>query len=137
MRTSLTWLCSADLSVEQRGVRALLSAVLFACLALVCLVPPERMPLPECLFQSLTGHSCMTCGLTRSLHAMAHGQMAAALGRHLFGPAVFLGMIAYCAAFLFEAVTGRKAVPRVNGRLLVSIAILWLFYWAARLAAEF
>jgi hypothetical protein len=36
-------------------------------------------PFPVCMFHALTGYFCIGCGLTRALHALAHGDLAGAL----------------------------------------------------------
>jgi Protein of unknown function (DUF2752) len=35
--------------------------------------------LPKCIFHSLTGYWCIGCGLTRAMHALAHGDLVRAL----------------------------------------------------------
>ena len=32
-------------------------------------------PFPECMFHALTGWYCVGCGMTRALHALAHGEV--------------------------------------------------------------
>ena len=32
-------------------------------------------PFPECMFHALTGWYCIGCGMTRALHALAHGDV--------------------------------------------------------------
>lgn len=32
-------------------------------------------PFPECMFHALTGWYCVGCGMTRALHALAHGDV--------------------------------------------------------------
>jgi hypothetical protein len=32
-------------------------------------------PFPECMFHALTGWWCIGCGMTRALHALAHGDV--------------------------------------------------------------
>ena len=96
-----------SLSRDERLIRAFLAGGLLAGLAVVSLVPPAYLPIPTCLFRSITGHDCLTCGMTRSLHALAHGDLAAAVHYHLFGPAVFTLIVIYLALFASEAIRGR------------------------------
>ena len=54
-----------------------------------------RLPLPQCLFHSLTGLPCLTCGATRAAWQFVHGHLAASLA---FNPLAFLcycGLVAY------------------------------------------
>ena len=32
-------------------------------------------PFPPCMFHALTGYWCIGCGMTRALHALAHGEV--------------------------------------------------------------
>ena len=105
------------------------------------LVPPANLPLPACAFHSITGHSCLTCGMTRSLHAILHGDLAASIRYHLFGPAIFLGMLLCLMSFAAEAISGRRYALRAGGKMwgraVPMFAVLWFVYWGVRLAAEF
>ena len=129
------------LSREQRIARGLLASVLLLGFLVLFLVPPDRLPLPRCVFHSITGHNCLTCGMTRSLHAVLHGQWAESLRHHLFGPAVFAGMLLLLSACAAEAATGRRYVfpgaGKAGLRIGAACAVVWLLYWGFRLAAEF
>ncbi len=35
-------------------------------------------PFPSCMFRALTGYYCVGCGMTRMLHALAHGDVVRA-----------------------------------------------------------
>lgn len=35
-------------------------------------------PFPKCIFKTLTGFDCIGCGVTRALHALAHGDIVRA-----------------------------------------------------------
>ncbi len=136
----MTRFCRTELSRDQRIARGVLASVLLLGLLVLFLVPPDRLPLPRCVFHSITGHSCLTCGMTRSLHAVLHGQWAESLRYHLFGPAVFAGMLLLLPACAVEAIRGRKySLPggRKTGlRVLGACAAVWLLYWGFRLAAD-
>ena len=56
-----------------------------------------KLPWPICLFHSLTGHPCLTCGATRSAVAFFHVHFLAAFE---WNPLAFLF---YCALSLFNA----------------------------------
>jgi len=134
-------ICQTDMRIEHRVARALVSGGLLLGLLVLFIIPPTSLPLPACAFHSITGHSCLTCGMTRSLHAILHGDLAASIRYHLFGPAVFLGMLLCLVNFAAETISGRRftlwAGGKIWGRVVGMVAILWFVYWAARLAAEF
>lgn len=91
-----------------------------------------------CLFRHATGLPCPGCGLSRSVAALLHLDVAAAFAYHPFGPAVAAGMAGLLVLRLAEAATGRRvraAVPR----WLVVLAVgafggAWLGWAAWRLA---
>src|SRR5213076_70317 len=55
-----------------------------------------KLPWPICLFHTLTGHPCLTCGATRSAVAFFHAQFFAAFQ---WNPLAFLF---YCALSIFN-----------------------------------
>ena len=56
-----------------------------------------HLPWPICVFHSITGHPCLTCGATRSAIAWAHADFLTALR---WNPLVF---VTYCGIALFDA----------------------------------
>jgi hypothetical protein len=54
----------------------------------------EQLSIPACSFLATTGWPCPTCGLTTSLAAMAHGDVALGFRAHPFGVMLFLALIA-------------------------------------------
>lgn len=134
-------ICQTNVSFERRILMTLMAGGLFLGFLILFVVPPADLPLATCTFHSITGHSCLTCGMTRSLHAMAHGEFAASVRYHLMGPAVFLGMLLCFVVFTAEAISGRRSAIRTSRKIrnqaVVAFAIVWLVYWGVRLAAEF
>ena len=55
-----------------------------------------RLPTPHCLFHSLTGLPCATCGATRAAIQFFHGHFGASF---LFNPLAFL---AFCSLIAFD-----------------------------------
>ena len=129
-----------NLSQNSRTVRAFLCGGILLGLLILFIVPPARMPLPACAFRSLTGHNCLTCGMTHSLHAMSHGDLSASLRYHLFGPVIFFGVLLIAMIFAAEAFSGKRFVLQLSGRTkkhaAALIAIVWFVYWGARLFVE-
>jgi hypothetical protein len=129
-----------SLSAKHRIARAFLGGGVFLGLLLLFMVPPARLPLPACAFHSVTGHSCLTCGMTHSLHAISHGDLTASLRYHLFGPALFFAALLFMLIFAAEAISGKKLSLQLSGRMkrhaAMLIAAVWLVYWSARLFGE-
>ncbi len=68
----------------------------------------EHFPLPPCLFLSLSGIPCPTCGMTRSVIATVQGHWGEALRYHAFGP-VLLGALGLLMLHLgLELVRGKS-----------------------------
>jgi len=66
------------------GMAVLLGGVLAA----TCLLEPSRY-FSICAFRMLTGLPCMTCGLTRALHALSTGHFREAVTYHPLGPLIY------------------------------------------------
>ena len=95
--------------------------------------------LPACLFHELTGVSCLTCGLTRSLEAASHGNISTALQFHLLGPFILAGIVTACIALFAEALTGKRVVRFRHGRglqMLLGFAAVWIVYGVTRAIVE-
>jgi hypothetical protein len=129
------------ISNQRRFIGGVLAGGLLLALTMLFAVNPSRLPIPECAFHSYTGHSCLTCGLTRSIHAVEHGELTVSMHYHLFGPAVFIGMILCVVLFGLEAVWGRSVAIQANRGIrywtIAAFAAGWLLYWGIRLACEF
>lgn len=130
-----------DLKLQEwpisRMGKAFAAAALLSGLLVFACVPPDELPLPNCVFHSLTGLGCMTCGMTRSLHALMHGNVTESIRYHLFGLPLALGML-FPAGLLLGAAVGVHQVKvarlwRVGFRATVPLLMLWLFYWGIRL----
>ena len=107
--------------------------------------PVDGLPIMPCLFHMVTGLDCIGCGLTRSVHALVHGDFLSALSHNLVMP-FWLLLPAY--ALLGEwlrAVVGRPVLPILRDKrwllillLVSSIAFMilrnlpwWPFTWLA------
>lgn len=56
------------------------------------------LPTPKCLFHTVTGIPCLTCGSTRATRALVHGDLAGALSWNPLMTA-FLGLLALYVAY--------------------------------------
>lgn len=109
-------------------------------LSAVGLRNPEALLPLTCTFRDLTGVSCLTCGLTRSFHALMHGDPAGAAGFHLMGPVLFIAVILAGVRWAVEAARGEVLRFRVAPAALRlgawALGVLWFGYWVVRLAGE-
>ncbi|MER0479276.1 DUF2752 domain-containing protein [Streptomyces sp. Edi2] len=92
------------------GVLAAATAA-FACLGIVD--PNEPGHYPVCPLLHLTGLFCPACGGLRSAHAVAHGDLVAALGANALAVAGYAACAVFWARWAGRAVRGRPtAGPR-------------------------
>ncbi len=93
-----------------------------------------------CKFHQLTGLSCPTCGMSRSLYELTQFNLLGSLKMHLFGPIIYL-----IATFLFfklflEIISGRSLTIGMSSRFIkisiISLGIAWVVYWLVRMAME-
>ena len=136
---TITW--HSNLSRGHRVIKALVAAGVILVAALLFLGPPENLPFTTCEFHALTGHSCLTCGMTRSLHAISHGALTESLRYHLMGPAVFILMLLSFIVLALEVMSGKRLEIDTGGRnrrqVVLLFAVVWLTYWGVRLVTEF
>jgi hypothetical protein len=93
------------------GFPAVLAA---GCLLLYHLDPVAGRGLMPCLFYQLTGINCIGCGTTRALHALLHGDLAAAASYNIF-MLVWLPLPAYALlAEWLRALAGRPLLPAIR-----------------------
>ncbi|MDT3400879.1 DUF2752 domain-containing protein, partial [Streptomyces sp. B1866] len=79
-----------------------------AAFALVAAVDPgEPGHYPVCPLWALTGLYCPTCGGLRSAHAVAHGDLPAALGANALAVAGYAAFAAWWTLWTVRAVRGR------------------------------
>lgn len=83
--------------------------------------------LPKCPFNWLTGLNCPACGVTRMVHALLHGDVAAAWHYN----AVMLALGVPLAVWLFSRWTRDKwtgehrSIPKQVGVTVLVVAALW------------
>lgn len=69
------------------------------------------LPWPHCAFHDLTGHPCLTCGMTRSAIRFFHGDFAGALR---WNPLIFFGLCAVTIFDLYALAVLTMAGPRLR-----------------------
>lgn len=107
----------------RRPLIILLVAALLLVLGLVyyALDPSSSTLFPRCTFLSLTSYKCPGCGSQRAVHALLHGDLAAAFRYN----ALLLIAIPWIALCLF-AESRRTRNPRLYARLNAPL-LIWLF----------
>ena len=101
-----------------------------------------RLPTPPCVFHSLTGLPCVTCGATRAATHFLHGDF---LTSFLFNPLAFLTFCGLCVFDLYAVTVLATRAPRLRfsnfnpgqKRLFRSVVIFllaanWLYLLIAR-----
>ncbi|RCG33039.1 DUF2752 domain-containing protein [Sphaerisporangium album] len=121
------------------GARALLAplgaaALTGAVVAYVGTVDPNRPGhYPTCPFLFVTGLYCPGCGSLRAIHAMAHGDLPAALGLNPLAVVTVPFLLFWWGRWALRAWRGRPARTRV-----ARPAYIWAFlaivivYWIVR-----
>ena len=93
-----------------------------------------------CLFHRITGSSCLTCGMSRSLAAMMEGSILKALTTHPMAPLLFVAASLVLANQGYAWIFRRKVVIRMHLRerrwILISIAALAAVFWIIRFILE-
>jgi hypothetical protein len=92
-----------------------------------------------CPMRRLTGVWCPTCGMTRAIGWLAHGDLHQSLRYHPLAPLLLVEGALFGAIWLFRRRTGRDVLPAltrspaVQRGLLVANALLVLLVWVIRL----
>lgn len=95
-----------------------------------------QLGLPPCSFKVNTGLPCPSCGMTTSMAAMAHGQIADAFAAQPFGVLLFIFVVMLGGFGAAEAATGRNLLRVLRpGLWWVGVLVVGLLAgWGIRLA---
>ncbi len=95
---------------------------LFAlALLIVQALPPNIAPF--CLFRETTGIPCFTCGATRCLRTLVHGDV---VGAFLIQPLISILLLLGLLYFMYSAATVLFRLPRVRWDAMSS-CFKWIF----------
>ena len=94
----------------------------------------------ECSFHQLTGLSCPTCGMSRSLYELSQFNILESFKMHLFGPVIYLLAVILFIKLSIEVIIGSTFKFEVNSivikRTFVAFGVIWVIYWLTRMASE-
>ena len=115
--------------------KAIAVLLLLLCLAVVYynIDPATTVFFPKCIFHSLTGYDCPSCGGQRALHAVLHGRWLDAVK---LNPFLLLSIPYATAVFYTSFVKSETAVYLkrfVQHRYAVTgYVVLFVFWWIFR-----
>ena len=102
------------LMIKRRGAGELEFGIIYGTIALAAVGAAHVLPLtslaPSCLFRSLTGVPCPTCGTTRALMHFSCGEMAMALSEN---PLFVLFLTLTLLYFVVNGIAALLRLPRV------------------------
>jgi hypothetical protein len=111
------------------------AAGLAAWLVLAVWTPPDDAAWTTCLFRRVTHFDCATCGMTRALSLLAHGDVRGSLARHpLAAPLAAEAALLWLLAPLALACNWRPPERWVTHWAAAHL-VLVLAAWVVRLAA--
>ena len=118
---------------------AILAAMGALAAAAVGILHLDALPFTVCFFKFATGFPCATCGTTRALGRLFHGDLAGAFGMNPLAAAGAVALLPWAAADLL-LMTRRKALglelgPAAARAARVALVATVLVNWAYLVAA--
>jgi hypothetical protein len=86
---------------------------------------------PLCALRRTLDVACPTCGFTRSIEHLVHGQLAQSFAAHPMGPGVLVEAACFAGFFISARWRGDRFEVR-PGRWLILNAALFLAIWGIR-----
>ena len=123
--------------LTKRQSAAALAILPFAAAAALCgikyLYARFVMPyLPPCLLRTFTGWKCPSCGMTHSVFALTHLDLAGALRENVMIPfAVLIALAWYIELWVRRSGSARRILPR-NKRFWIGVLVFWGAYSVIR-----
>jgi hypothetical protein len=100
--------------LKKRSPNRIEFGILYGFIALIALCAGRFLPnlafLPSCAFRGLTGMPCPTCGATRSVVHLAHGNIIASVAMNPLVAVFFFAAILY---LLYSLITFAFSFPRL------------------------
>jgi hypothetical protein len=109
--------------------------IAFAGLGLAAAAAFASLPLPPCPFRAMTHLPCPGCGMTRSVAALLHGNLALSFRYHPLGPPLVLGALGCLALPVLPVDTVRKLARRAPRQQTIAFAafVLLVAAWIMRI----
>jgi hypothetical protein len=103
------------LYLQKRTSNQIEFGIIYGGIALLMLGAGWLLPIlsfaPDCVFKGLTGLHCPTCGSTRSVVHLAHGDILSAL---VMNPLTTLCLVAAIVYFIASLMSVAFDLPRIN-----------------------
>ena len=103
------------LCLQKRTTNQIEFGIIYGGIALLMLGAGWLLPIisfaPDCVFKGLTGIPCPTCGSTRSVVHLAHGDILTALA---LNPLTTLCLLAAIVYFIASLISVTFDLPRIN-----------------------
>lgn len=116
--------------VGVRGPLAVAAAAVAGCGVLLFVDPNQPGSLlPPCPLYALTGIQCPACGTTRMVHALLHGDLAAAWHFNAVMLLAGLPLLAWLWVRWFRAARDGRPTPPVSRKVgvpVVALAVTWM-----------
>jgi len=112
-------------------------ASLPACILAARMIPIDRLP-GICVFHSVTGWPCPTCGMTRSVVALAHLDLGRALAYNAATPVMAAIFALWWGVSVYQTAAGRRTrladwTDRHMNALIIIALIAFLAWGALRI----
>jgi uncharacterized protein DUF2752 len=118
---------------------AILAGTLVLAAAAVGLLHLDALPFTVCLFKLMTGFPCLTCGTTRALGRLVHGDLYGAWLMNPLAASGALALVPWAAADLLLMIRGRalgvELAPAAARAARVAVVAAALANWAYLVAA--
>jgi len=129
-----------SLNIPERMSRLILVSVLLLLLILPYIVGLEDLPLPACLFNTLTGLNCPTCGVSRAYFSTAHGSIGSAFQQNFVGILIYFGVSFYFFRYTLEVIQNRRIkITKSTVRHYIALTLffsVWFSFWFIRLLKD-
>jgi hypothetical protein len=131
---------SHQLSSAQKLNRCIFIACVLSIFLFTNFWNPEQANLLPCYFHEITGHSCPSCGLTRSFHAIAQLNFQRAFEFHPMGIILYFALLVLLLKATLEIVIKNEIrLSLKDGVKKFAIGVLlfiWTGLWIIRLLHE-